>query len=172
MAVGGRRAEQQREFEEFARARGTGLFRSALLLCGDWHLAEDLTQTALARIYASWNRVRQADNPEAYAHTVLVRAYLSHRRLRRSTEQPALGELPEETAPGEDPTLRVALLAALARLAPKDRAVLVLRYWEDRSVEQTAAALQLSAGTVRARSLRALGRLRALLGSQLDTFVT
>jgi RNA polymerase sigma-70 factor (sigma-E family) len=160
-----RRSERLREFEEFAQNRGGALFRTALLLCGDWHLAEDLTQTALARIHASWGRVRRADSPEAYARSVLMRCFLSHRRLRRSGERPSLGELPEPpAAPDGDPALRVTLLAALAQLPPRDRAVLVLRYWEDRSVEETAAELQLRPGAVRSQCLRALGRLRTALG--------
>ncbi|WP_371503050.1 sigma factor [Kitasatospora sp. NBC_00374] len=101
-------------------------------MCGDWHLAEDLTQSALARIYASWGRVRRADSPDAYARSVLVRTYLSHRRLRRSGKRPAMGELPER-----------------------------------QSVEETAAALALTVGAVRARSLRALNRLPTQLGEQL-----
>ncbi|MFJ5232054.1 SigE family RNA polymerase sigma factor [Kitasatospora sp. NPDC088391] len=171
--VGRRRAaEELREFEEFARSRGTALFRTALLLCGDWHLAEDLTQTALARIYASWGKVRDADSPAAYARTVLVRCYLSHRRLRRSTELPVLDLVPEQAAADHDPALRVALLGALAELPPKDRAVLVLRYWEDRSVEETAAELQLTPGTVRVRALRALNKLRGRLSPHLDSFAS
>ncbi len=159
-----RRGEAPAGFEEFAHARGRHLFRTALLLCGDWHLAEDLTQTALAKIYASWTRVQRADNQDAYARSILVRSYLSHRRLRRSSEKPAFGELPDGIAPTGDPALRVTLLAALGELPPRDRAVLVLRYWEDRSVEETAAELDLSPGAVRSQSLRALGRLRKLLG--------
>ncbi|MFJ1706260.1 SigE family RNA polymerase sigma factor [Kitasatospora sp. NPDC088346] len=160
-------ADSRREFEEFAHTRGTALFRTALLLCGVWHLAEDLTQSALARIYSSWGRVRRADSPEAYARSVLVRTYLSHQRLRRSGERPAIGELPEQEATTEDHSLRITLLAALALLPPRDRAVLGLRYWEDRSAEETAAELGLSVGAVRVRSLRALNRLRAQLGEQL-----
>ncbi|MEU9129377.1 SigE family RNA polymerase sigma factor [Kitasatospora sp. NPDC048540] len=160
-------AQSKREFEEFAHARGTALFRTALLLCGDWHLAEDLTQSALARIYSSWGRVRRADSPEAYARRVLVRTYLSHRRLRRTAERSAIGELPERETFTEGPSLRITLLSALALLPPRDRAVLVLRYWEDRGVEETAAELGLNVGAVRTRSLRALNRLRAHLGEQL-----
>ncbi|MBP0454708.1 MULTISPECIES: SigE family RNA polymerase sigma factor [unclassified Kitasatospora] len=161
-----RRAEESAEFETFAYSRGHHLFRTALLLCGDWHLAEDLTQVTLAKLYAAWAKVRRAENQDAYARSVLVRSYLSHRRLRRSAEQPALGDLPEGIAPEGDPALRVTLLAALAELPPRDRAVLVLRYWEDRSVEETAAELGVSAGAVRSQALRALGRLRAVLGPQ------
>jgi RNA polymerase sigma-70 factor (sigma-E family) len=156
-------------FEEFAQARGPHLFRTALLLCGDWHLAEDLTQTTLAKLYASWSRVRQADHPEAYSRSVLLRTYLSHRRLRRSSEQPAVEALPEPPAgPGGDTALRLTLLTALRSLPPRDRAVLVLRYWEDRSVEETAAELGLSPGAVRSQSHRALARLRTALGPKAD----
>jgi RNA polymerase sigma-70 factor (sigma-E family) len=162
-----RRAEESAEFEAFAHSRGQRLFRTALLLCGDWHLAEDLTQVTLAKLYASWPKVRRAENQDAYARSTLVRSYLSHRRLRRTGERPALGELPEGVAPDDDdPALRITLLAALAELPPRDRTVLVLRYWEDRSVEESAAELGVSAGAVRAQSLRALKRLRAVLGPQ------
>ncbi|MFH8383296.1 SigE family RNA polymerase sigma factor [Kitasatospora sp. NPDC018058] len=159
-----RRAEESAEFEAFAHSRGQRLFRTALLLCGDWHLAEDLTQVTLAKLYASWSKVRRAENQDAYTRSTLVRSYLSHRRLRRTGERPALGALPEGVAPGDDPALRVTLLTALAELTPRDRAVLVLRYWEDRSVAETAAELGLNPGAVRAQSLRALGRLRTVLG--------
>ncbi|GAA4848862.1 SigE family RNA polymerase sigma factor [Kitasatospora terrestris] len=162
-----RQAQNLREFEEFAHSRGTALFRTALLLCGDWHLAEDLTQATLAKVYASWTRVRSADSPEAYARRILLRGHLSHRRLRRSAERPALEQLPEQVSTEQDPALRLTLLQALGGLSPRDRAVLVLRYWEDRSVEETAAELGLTTGVVRTRSLRALTRLRALLGDQL-----
>ncbi|PYC77106.1 SigE family RNA polymerase sigma factor [Streptomyces tateyamensis] len=155
-------------FEEFAYARGRRLFRTALLLAGDWHLAEDLTQATLAKLFASWAKVRRAEHPEAYARSVLVRTYLSHHRLRRSAERPAVGELPDVVAPQGDPELRVTLLAALGELGPRDRAVLVLRYWEDRSVEETAAELNTSPGAVRSQCLRALARLREALGPQSD----
>ncbi|MGI5481502.1 SigE family RNA polymerase sigma factor [Streptomyces lavendofoliae] len=157
------------EFMEFAAGRTGHLFRSACLLTsGDTHLAEDLVQETLGRMYALWGRMARIDNPSAYAQTVLVRTYLTQRRRRSSGERP-LAELPE-SAPGrgDDPALRVALLDALARLAPKDRAVVVLRYWEDRSVEETAAAMNVSSAAVRTRSTRALARLREQLGGDLS----
>ncbi|MGI5356583.1 SigE family RNA polymerase sigma factor [Streptomyces sp. CA-252508] len=156
------------EFMEFAAGRTGHLFRSACLLTsGDTHLAEDLVQETLGRMYASWGRMARIDSPAAYAQTVLVRTYLTQRRRRSSGERP-LAELPETTAGrGDDPALRVALLDALARLAPKDRAVVVLRYWEDRSVEETAAAMNVSAAAVRTRSTRALARLREQLGGSM-----
>ncbi|WP_055588558.1 SigE family RNA polymerase sigma factor [Peterkaempfera griseoplana] len=152
------------EFQEFAHSSTPGLLRTALLLCGDWHLSEDLVQTALGKVYASWGRVRRADSPDAYARTVLTRTYISHARLRRSGERP-VASIPDAGSTQQDPTLRLALLDALAQLSARDRAVVVLRYWLDRSVEQTAADLRVTPGAVRTRSMRALAKLRELLGS-------
>ncbi|GAA0615812.1 SigE family RNA polymerase sigma factor [Streptomyces crystallinus] len=165
-----RKARQTRteEFLEFASGRANHLFRSACLLTsGDTHLAEDLVQETLGRMYALWGRVSRIDNPAAYAQTILVRTFLTHRRRRSADERP-LGELPDHavTTAG-DPALRLALLDALARLAPKDRAVVVLRYWEDRSVEETAEAMRVSSAAVRTRSVRALAKLREQLGGTL-----
>ena len=156
------------EFQGFARALAPRLFRTALLMSGDWHLAEDLVQTALGKIFSSWSRVRRTDSPEAYAHTVLMRTYISHRRLRRSSEHP-VAALPEHASAGPDSALRVTLLAALAELPPRDRAVVVLRYWEDRSVEETASVLGMTKGSVRNRSSRALARLRRTIGDGQDS---
>ncbi|MBP2582968.1 RNA polymerase sigma-70 factor (sigma-E family) [Streptomyces sp. PvR006] len=159
------------EFLEFAAARTGPLFRSACLLTsGDTHLAEDLTQETLGRMYALWGRITRIGNPAAYAQTVLVRTFLSHQRRRSATERP-LGELPDRAPDnGEDPALRIALLDALAGLAPKDRAVVVLRYWEDRSIEETADALHVSSAAVRTRSVRALAKLRERLGGSITEF--
>ncbi|MFI5757957.1 SigE family RNA polymerase sigma factor [Streptomyces sp. NPDC051569] len=159
------------EFREFAGARTNQLFRSACLLTsGDTHLAEDLVQETLGRMYAVWGRVSRIDNPAGYAHTVLVRTFLTHQRRRSATERP-VGELPESAQySGGDPALRIALLAALGQLAPKDRAVVVLRYWEDRSVEETAGAMNVSSAAVRTRSVRALAKLREHMGGRFAEF--
>ncbi|MGW7307075.1 SigE family RNA polymerase sigma factor [Streptomyces sp. NPDC054835] len=161
------------EFLEFAAARSGHLFRSACLLTsGDTHLAEDLVQDTLGRMYVHWGRMTRSGNPAGYAQTVLVRGFLSHRRRRSATERP-LGELPDRAPDtGEDPALRIALLDALAQLGPKDRAVVVLRYWEDRSVEETADALHVSSAAVRTRSTRALATLRRRLGGSISEFAT
>ncbi|MFF9915035.1 SigE family RNA polymerase sigma factor [Streptomyces sp. NPDC013457] len=160
-------------FLEFATARTGHLFRSACLLTsGDTHLAEDLVQETLGRMYSLWGRVQRIGNPAGYAQTVLVRAFLSHRRRRSATERP-LGELPDRASEnGDDPALRIALLDALAALAPKDRAVVVLRYWEDRSVEETAEVLHVSSAAVRTRSTRALAKLRERLGGSIVEFAS
>lgn len=160
-------------FREFAAGRSGHLYRSACLLTsGDTHLAEDLVQETLGRMYLLWGRIARIDNPAAYAQTVLVRAFLTHQRRRSAGERP-LGELldrGEASAAGGDPELRLTLLEALGRLAPKDRVVLVLRYWEDRSVEETADAMNVSSAAVRTRTSRALARLRTQLGGSFAAF--
>ncbi|GAB3988480.1 SigE family RNA polymerase sigma factor [Actinoallomurus acanthiterrae] len=163
-------AKDPNGFHEFAAARSASLFRTACLLCDDWHLAEDLVQTTLGKLYASWRRVQRAENPAAYARKVLLRTYLSHARKRSSGETPR-ERLPDTAAADSDQALRLTLLNGLARLSAQDRAVLVLRYWEDQSVEEVAALLRLSPGAVRNRSMRALGRLREALGDELDVLI-
>jgi RNA polymerase sigma-70 factor (sigma-E family) len=158
------------EFAEFVRTTGPRLHRAALLLTGDHHLTEDLTQATYARVYASWRRVSRADDPLAYARRTLLNAYLSHRRLRRNSELPTDPTvLPSERSAGvdSDHATRIDLLDALATLPPHDRAVLVLRYWEDRSVADTAHDLGLTETAVRTRARRALQRLRPLVGTDL-----
>ncbi|TDC51406.1 SigE family RNA polymerase sigma factor [Jiangella ureilytica] len=149
---------------EFATSCSGRLFRTAWLLTGDWHLAEDLVQETLGKVYRAWTRRSRPDDPAAYARTTLVRTFITQRRRRGSSERPT-DSLPEIAVPETDVALRVTLIEALARLDAKDRVVLVLRYWEDRSVEETAAELGLSAGAVRSRCFRALNRLRAVLGT-------
>jgi RNA polymerase sigma-70 factor (sigma-E family) len=159
-----RGADTDAEFTEFLAARSAQLYRSAYLLTTSPHAAEDLLQTALAKTYAAWARVRRADDPVAYVHGVLIKTFLSDRRRRSSTElpvaDPALLGRTDRTPTAPDPTDRVALMTVLARLAPLDRAVVVLRFWEDRSVAQTATDLDLSEAAVKNRSLRALRTLR------------
>ncbi|MBW8821434.1 MAG: SigE family RNA polymerase sigma factor [Streptomyces sp.] len=158
------------EYAEFAAARAGHLYRSACLLtAGDTHLAEDLVQEALGRIYVRWNRISVVGNPAAYAQTVLVRVFLTHQR-RRSSRERATDVLPESAAAGVDTPLRLTLLDALARLPAKDRAVVVLRYWEDRSIEETAGVLNASAAAVRTRCTRALKQLRGLLGEDIGAY--
>lgn len=150
------------EFDEFARSRQAYLRRSAYLLCGDWHLAEDLTQTALAKLYAVWRRVRM-DSPDSYARKVLFRTFVDETRRRRWWERSSAHEY-DVAAPAQDPDLRLMLLAALRQVPARGRAVLVLRFWHDQSVEETAAALGCSTGTVKSQTSRGLATLRRILG--------
>lgn len=157
-------------FDEFAASRARRLFQLAYLMCGDWHQAQDLVQTALSKLYPVWGRLRHGDGAagvDAYARKVLLRCYLSHRRLRRSGEL-AVGEFPEEPAigaqEGSSAALRVTLIAALGQLPPRNRAAVVLRYLEDYSLEETAAAMGTTVSAVKSLNSRSLSRLRDILG--------
>jgi RNA polymerase sigma-70 factor (sigma-E family) len=165
------KSAQEDEYLEFVAARTKALYRSAYVLAaGDAHLAEDLVQETLSRVYVHWRRVSGAESPAAYAQTVLVRTFLSLRR-RRSTGERPFGNMPDGAASGPDTALRLTLLDALGQLPPRDRAVLLLRYWEDRSIEETAGMLRLSSSAVRSQGTRALGRMRELLGDSLSELV-
>ncbi|WP_028644519.1 SigE family RNA polymerase sigma factor [Nocardioides sp. URHA0020] len=152
----------QEGFEQFVAARRTALLRTAYLLTGSREDAEDLVQVALIKTVPHWRRI--ADHPEPYVRTVLARESVSRWRRRRWREVHT-AELPETpvAGPGDD---RVALQRALARLAPRQRAVIVLRYYEDLTERETAAALGISVGTVKSQARDALARLRA---DSLDT---
>jgi RNA polymerase sigma-70 factor (sigma-E family) len=152
-------------FSEFAAAVTPRLFRSALLMCGDWHLAEDLVQTTLGKLYVSWTKVERADAPEAYARGALTKTFLSHKRVRRNAETPTV-DVGDSAGTTHDSSTRLELFAALRTLEPLDRAVVVLRYWEDRSVAETARDVRLSEGAVRTRASRALARLRSDLSDE------
>ncbi|MGC0376360.1 SigE family RNA polymerase sigma factor [Streptomyces sp. SAI-229] len=155
-------AKQEAEFQEFVRARWTRLVRTAYLLTGDVHHAEDLTQTALAKAYRSWRRVSRSDRPEAYVRRILVSCNSDRFRKRRVTE--ALTAAPPETV-GRDEAVswadeRSALLTALGTLPPKQRAVIVMRYWEDLPEAEVAEMLGCSPGTVKSQASKALAKLR------------
>ena len=155
------RAEDEAEFREYVAGRWTWLVRAAALLTGDpWH-AEDLAQTALVRVFASWPRVRAAEDMDAYTMRILINQNKNRFRRRRVVED-LTAVVPERA--GGDPTSRVdqraGLLAALASLPKRQREVVVLRYWEDYSEAQTARLLGCSVGTVKSQSSKALAKLR------------
>lgn len=154
-------SDREASFTEFARARMPELYRSAWLLCGDRHRAEDLVQEALAKVYGRWGP--GIANPAAYAQTTLTRTWISQQR-RRSTHERPLDRIPERPAAGPDGELRLTLLDALDELEPLDRAVVVLRYLHDASTDDVARQLGLSNGAVRKRLMRALRLLRERLG--------
>ena len=156
------------EFAEFASAASPRLRRMAFLLCGNWHTAEDLTQTALAKVFASWPRVRRQEAVHAYTTRTLVNTFLADRRLRRNGEV-LTDRLPDRPAGGPAPEDRIVVLDALATLPPRSRAAVILRYWADLNVEQAAAVLGCSPGTVKSQTSRALSRLREALGSDWAT---
>jgi RNA polymerase sigma-70 factor (sigma-E family) len=155
------------EFVEFARTQAVGLRRTAYLMCRDWHLAQDLTQTSLAKLYLAWGRLDWLDSPLAYAKKVLLRSFLDHQR-RRGSHEVAVEAVPE-TAEESDPALRLTLLDALAQLPARDRAIVVLRYWEDYSIDTVADVVGVSTAVVKSQSMRSLTKLRQMLGEDLFT---
>ena len=156
----------EEEFVEFAGAVSPRLQAMAFLLCGDWHTAEDLAQATLAKVFVSWRKIRRQETAHAYATRTLVNTYLAHKRLKRTGEIPT-SELPERAAELPAPETRMVVLAALATLPPRGRAVVVLRYWADLSVDQVAAVLGCSPGAVKSQSARALDKLRGALGDAI-----
>lgn len=160
-----KRALRDEEFSAFVAAAAPRLKRTAFLMCQDWHLAQDLTQTTFAKMYASWSRIWRAENLEAYSRRVLVNTLLDQRK-RRSHSELVLAEPPEPPGHGPDATtdLHVTLLRALATLPVRDQAIVVLRHWEDQSVDSVAEILGVSVSVVKMQNARSLQRLRALLG--------
>ena len=154
------------EFTAYAESASGRLLGTAFLLCGNWHTAEDLTQATLAKVFAAWRRISSRDAVQAYTRRTLLNTYfVDCRRKRRGevlTPDPAV--LTGPVVPPPAPELRLELMAALAELPPRARAVVVLRYWEDMSVDQVAALLGCSPGNVKSQSSRALAKLRLLLG--------
>jgi RNA polymerase sigma factor (sigma-70 family) len=136
-------------------------------MCGDWHEAEDLVQTALTKAYAKWHRLKSPEAAHAFVRRVLVRSFVDSRRKRSSRETPAGTLLDIPRGVSGDPDARMVLLDALAQVSPVYRAVLVMRFWEDQSVEQTAALLDKDSGAVRSATTRGLDQLRAILGDQV-----
>jgi RNA polymerase sigma-70 factor (sigma-E family) len=157
------------DFESYARARQTQLYRTAYLLSGDADRAQDLTQTTLAKLFQHWRRAGRADNIDAYAKTVLVRTYLAEQRSRSRERE--LHSLATPHSLHDRSDLRITLQDALAKLTPKARAMVVLRYWEDQSIDAVAAQLRCHPGTVKSTCARALAQLRSLLGDA-ETYVT
>lgn len=158
------------DFASYAAARRQQLRRTAYLLCGDWDRAEDLVQDALARLYVHWRRASRADNVDAYVRRTLVNAYLADRRRpwRRDVVTETVPDLAGRTIESDAVADRDALRAALASLGSSQRAVVVLRYWEDLSVEQTAAALDCSTGNVKSQAARGLAHLRTVLRNGVE----
>lgn len=146
-------------FEEYVAARGRALWRSAWLLTGDRHRAEDLVQTALMKCWRRWDRIADAQAVDAYVRRTMATTYTDWWRRRWTGEVPT-GELPEQAAGTPDPGLRQDVVDALARLPRGQRVVVVLRYFDDLTEAQTAEALGISVGTVKSQASRALRTLR------------
>jgi RNA polymerase sigma-70 factor (sigma-E family) len=160
-------------FEEYFRLRRERVRRSAYLLCGDWHRADDLAQTAFVRLHRRWGAIRDPQAVDAYLRKTLVRAMIDEtrrpwRRERFVAESPE----PEGQGPGgghaDEVVTRHTLVDGLRRVPPRQRAVLVLRFLEGLDVADTAAALGCREGTVKSQCSAGLATLRTVLGTELD----
>ncbi|RSN14425.1 SigE family RNA polymerase sigma factor [Nonomuraea sp. WAC 01424] len=155
-------------FREFVVARQQVLMRTAYLLVGDPHQAEDLLQSVLVKVVAHWPKLARDGNPEAYTRRALVNQYISWRR-RPSRELPS-ADPPEHGISYDEAALdRIVLRQALGKLTRKQRAVIVLRFWEDLTEAQTADALGCAVGTVKSQTHHALARLRELAPDLMDS---
>jgi RNA polymerase sigma-70 factor (sigma-E family) len=157
------------DFEEFVATREHALLRFAYLLTADRHLAEDLTQEALVRVHRRWRTIERHDRPEAYVRKAIVRQFLTWRR-RRSSGELAVDEMPDRATTIDEYARadhRDEMWAALATLPPQQRAVLVLRYYEDLADTDIAEALGCSPATVRVHAFKALHRLRDTIGPRI-----
>ncbi len=154
------------QFTEFVHASWPSLYRTAYLLLGDRGLAEDLVQTALAKTYASWSRVRDHEAARGYARTTMLNTATSwFRRKGWRNEQPT--EHLHDRGYDDDPSVRPTVMQALAQLPPRQRAVIVLRFYDDLPVADTARALGCAEGTVKSQTSDALAALRTLLGESI-----
>jgi RNA polymerase sigma-70 factor (sigma-E family) len=158
-------------FDEFVTARGPALLRFGYLMCGDRHLAEDILQEVLAKMYRRWGRIAGTEPPEAYVRRAILHQYLSWRRRRASTEA-VVAEVPEHADPGlmaEHVAVRDEMWALLGTLPRVQRAVLVLRYYLDLPDPEIADLVGCAPSTVRVHAFRALAALRARLSEHLTT---
>lgn len=163
--MGQRHERRDAEFSEYVATRRQRLHRTAWLLCGDRDQAEDIVQTALSRVYLAWFRIRRLDSVDAYVRRVVVNTHLNETRRPWRRESVGLDRLDVAAEPGLDPAESDALWTALRTLAPGQRRVVVLRHYWGLSVDETAADLGISPGTVKSQTAGALARLREVLAT-------
>ena len=158
------RERHEAEFEAFALAQRDGLQRYAYYLCGDWHEADDIVQKALTKLFTAWHRV-EPGGAAAYTRRIVTNVFFSQRRLSWARRERTTETVPEQAIdrPQEEVDVRLTIARSLHLLTPRERATLVLRYWEQLSVAETAEAMGCSAGTVKSQSSRGLAKLRRLL---------
>lgn len=157
------------EFAAYVDARRGYLRRAAYLVCGDWHTAEDLVQTALVKLYVAWPRIHTDGAEDAYARRIIVRAHLDEKRRPWRRETVGLAGHDQAAPEAFSVEDNDALLTALRALPQRQRATVVLRYWCGLSVEETADDLGCSTGTVKSQTARAMSNLRAALSPDETT---
>lgn len=158
-----RRSRRDDDFTDFVTARLPALLRVAYLLCQDSHRADDLVQVAITRLYEHWGRAAAMDHTEAYARTILVREFLSERRSSWARRVLLGADPPEAAGAWRDHDAAVDLASALAALPARQRATVVLRYYCDLTIEQTARVLDCTPSTVKSQTAKGLGSLRLAL---------
>jgi RNA polymerase sigma-70 factor (sigma-E family) len=158
-------ARRDAEFTEFVHARLTSLRRVAYLLCRDWDRADDLVQGTITKLYVHWGRAQADGHAEAYARMILVREFLSERRSGWARRVSLASQFPDIAANVADHDAALDVRTALGRLAPRQRATLVLRFYCDLSVDQTAQVLGCTSGTVKSQTAKGLDALRQALAS-------
>jgi len=151
-------------FVEYVAARQVHLRRIAYAVCGDWHRADDLLQTALTRLYVAWPRVRRDGTPDAYVRRIIVRSNIDESRRPWRRERAGLAGHDRAADSGLPVEERSELFDALQALPEMQRKVVVLRHWLGLSVEETASELRISGGTVKSHSSRAITSLQRVLG--------
>jgi RNA polymerase sigma-70 factor (sigma-E family) len=162
------RAAEDADFREFARARALALRRTAYLLCGDWHLAEDLVQNALVKLYRVWPKITRRGPVDNYARQVLLRCWLDEQRRPWRRRERRDGVVPDQPSPALEAGISDPLLRALAEVPPKQRAAVVLRYCADLPAAEVAQVLRCSEGTVRSQAARGLETLRGVLEPSVE----
>lgn len=156
--------DRDRGFAAYFGSRADAMRGTAYLLCGDWHRAEDLVQTAFVKLYRAWNRIAGHHTLDAYTRQILVRTFIDENRRGFFHRERVTETTPDLAGPQSGSTEdRLVLLSALTKVPARQRAALVLRYWEDLSVEDTAHALRCSPGTVKSQTARGLETLRGLI---------
>ena len=156
--------ERDRQFSEYMQARQPSLLRTAYLLTGDRHTAEDLVQTALAKLYLSWDKVQRQEVLDGYVRRILVNEHNSLWRRAWKKRESTTAELPDRPADPDSPSHDADLWAFVQTLPRKQRAAIVLRYYEELSEAETAEILGVSVGTVKSQTSRALSAMRARVG--------
>lgn len=155
----------EEEYREFVGSRAAALHRTAYLLCGDWHLADDLVQETFVNAYRHWSRVQRADNQNAYVKRILINEFNRHWRRYSGLPVHADSDHPGFAVPDvcDEVVNRADLLRALLTLPARQRATVVLRYLEGMSERETAAVMRCSEGTVKSQTARALNTLGGCL---------
>ncbi|WP_183094426.1 SigE family RNA polymerase sigma factor [Nocardioides stalactiti] len=154
-------------FLDFVESRRTHLRATAYLMCGDWHQADDIVQEALIRLYVAWPRIAESASLNAYARRTIVNTALNQARKVSRREVP-VAEVRDTAAPADGVDARLDIVSALDRLGSRQRACVVLRYFEDLPIDEVAHVLGCRPGTVKSQTARALVTLRTVLGAELS----